>query len=318
MQLNYHHLRNVAQTKIAGERSLESSLLTVHQGDQQVFDGNGQYRYLHRPLPQTSEEQPLHVLHPTIDSGSVFLSEKPMGSEWHYTREDIPNVAHDVEDVKKYRKKSTAYHTRDIEIEDHAKHLHKKYRKHPIYDQPHVAGDSLDGIHHHNHPDHFYYIDGIVNSRDSVKDISTKQKYKGLDNTVDRYHNPIHHDSVVETDRSVLIEGYDNVSMKDSGKRGYAQPEQYATVGTDYGYTVVPKLKFKVPSNLPHKEYYQNSSLYSKSLDLKHLEFIIVISLIGLIVLLGFGLALYEFIKRKQVPKPTVYAHIHPQFIKHE
>ena len=326
MELQHYHLTNVSHTKKFGERSLEEPILKVHQGDQQVYDGDSQYRYLHRPIPQTSEKQPLHKLHPTIDQGSVFLSEKHYNPEWHHTRADIPNALNNNDEVADYRKKSFEYHTDEIETENHAKHLHKKYRYHPIFDQPHVSGDALRAIHHHNHPDNFYYVDGYAkDDKYDVHDVAVHQRHKGTDKIADTYNSPIHHNAVVEKDKSVLIEGYTGPSgreRKGLGHYGNPHPGPYANMeepnpqphGEDGGYNRIINFQEKVPSNIESKyEYYTVDSEDDK--EQLPRSYIVFIALVMMAVLAGFGFALYHMIKSNKDPKYIKIAHIHPKHL---
>jgi len=315
MELHPHHIKNVSHTKSFNERSLEEPILKVHQGDQQVYTGRGQYRYLHRPLPQTSDKQPLHLLHPKIDSGSVFLSEKHYNPEWHHTRADIPNSLHSNKEVANYREKSFKYHTGEIETEDHAKHMHQKYRYHPVYDQPHVPGDSLDAIHHHNHPDHPLYIDGYAKNKSNVHDVAVHQRHKGTDKIKDTYNNPIHHDSIVEKDKSILVEGYTRSGLghRELGRYGNPRPDAYSNMEKtpvhNNEYNRIAVFEEKVPLNKPSKYEYYKHDIQPNNY---HMIFIFVILLLSLF---GIGFSLYHGIKKGKKPRYIKIAHIHPRFL---
>ena len=295
MELHDRHLRNVAQVKPARHRSLEEHIVAAHLGNQQVYDGDGQYRYLNRPLPQSSET--VHLLHPTIDSGSVFLTEEPMNADWHYTRDDIPNMLSGDSDVQSHRQSSREYHQTEIDAEEYAKHLHRKNRHHPIYDQPHVPGEALPGIHSHNNPEHFWY------------------------GSLDRYQD--------QPGESRGIENYvSNPSETHRGFYGHTQPSAQATMGEGRGYDRTPGVMTDVPSNLPGREDFEYSDgmqstsegvlqTHRQAKDQSYYVWFVVVIMIIVLAALGivlfYGLAKHS--KRLSASQPIVYAHVHPQFL---
>jgi len=171
MFLQSHHINNIAKPKRSENRGFEDDIEShPHVGDQTSNDGNGSYRYLNRPLPQPG----LHLLHPTIDSANVFLTETPWDPNWHYTRDDIPNVILP-EHVDSHRKRVEEYHVNDYKkkMEDRERDL--KNRHLPQFQQIHVPGQHIPAFHSHNNPGHPYYNYG--EERTPIKDYSNIENF---------------------------------------------------------------------------------------------------------------------------------------------
>lgn len=318
MFLNEQQLRDIRQIKVDGNRSLEQNVVDTHRGDQTILGDGSRYRYLNRPLPQAT--QTVHLLYPTIDSGSVFLTETPMNPEWHYTRQDIPNVAASQDEVLSHRKASFDYHVNDVLKAKQEKLLERKLRHLPIYDQPFVPGDSLPGIYSHNHPDSPIYVDGVMNNREMIHEEGSRTTPKG--GGVEYFTH---------------LNG-DSEESNNLGRYGYPQPTTYANMGQNpytCGYKTEPKAEKRLPHVIHGGEIFEGFEANTSEFDapnetnsdkelgnspsstsqgfLPH----IVIFLIVLLVILGL---IYLLIKKtneaRNVRSFLPYAHTNTRYMK--
>ena len=109
MYLKPYQITDISQPKPEGGRSLELDIYNAHLNDRQTSNGNEEklYTYLNRPLRKATDSATggLHLLHPKIDSGSVFIDERPWSGinrdgqksqfgpqGWNYTLQNVPNT----------------------------------------------------------------------------------------------------------------------------------------------------------------------------------------------------------------------------------
>lgn len=126
MYLKPYQISDISQVKPEGGRSLEVDIYNAHLNDRQTSNGNEQkfYTYLNRPLRKATDSATggLHLLHPTIDSGSVFIDERPWSGDnrageksqfgpqgWNYTRQNIPNTLAPRDFIQDHNQKALDY-----------------------------------------------------------------------------------------------------------------------------------------------------------------------------------------------------------------
>lgn len=116
MYIQEDQLHTVLSPKKGCQRGLEQYIVGQHNGDKQIYMGGKKpgFRFMNNPIyrvgkegdpspnegyssreqwqPKILTESALHSLYPPIDSGSVYLTEKPWDMRWYYQRDNIPNV----------------------------------------------------------------------------------------------------------------------------------------------------------------------------------------------------------------------------------
>lgn len=173
MRIMSHQFHEVASPKRYGQRGLEEYITAEEQGDKSVYTGiknKSSYAYLNNPVYRVGlegdpapgglssrsqqfgdkrslklSESALHLLHPTIDSVNVFITEKAWDNTWHPTRQNIENVISSDEDVLLHKSKLNEYNNsvssqiskRDIE--------NRKNRPVPLYDADKIS-DAPNGV----------------------------------------------------------------------------------------------------------------------------------------------------------------------------
>ena len=234
MFIQEHQLHKILSPKKGCQRGLEEYIVEQHWGDKQVFQGGDNrrpsYMYFNNPIyrvgvegdpapngissrsiPQLDSipnlkmnESALHLLHPTIDSGSVFLSEKPWDSNWYYGRENIENVFGDEEAVDRDTEQTSVFN--DFVERKRTSHQIKNWmdRSLPIYDQQRINDEeSPNGV-----------------------------RERTLPSTSDMRGIPM---SEEDSTKKQLIENYQGPKVSAGyGAYGYPQPHGYATMGDDY------------------------------------------------------------------------------------
>lgn len=165
--------------KKACQRGLEGPIVATEYGDKQVYLGyKPSYMYINNPIYRVGPEgqvtenaissrminngtavenlkfsdSALHLLYPTIDSGSVFLSEQPWNEYWDKNREGIPNTFVSQEKVEKHHLKTHEYNT-VIDTKIAAREKEDQLNRYlPIYDSSTISNDEEpDGVHDHPH-----------------------------------------------------------------------------------------------------------------------------------------------------------------------
>lgn len=244
MFIQEHQLHEILSPKKGCQRGLEEYIVDQHWGDKQVFQGGDNrrpaYMYFNNPIYRVGAEgdpapgslssrsipqldsnldikltdSALHTLYPTIDSGSVFLSEKPWDTRWYYGRDNIKNVFGDTEVVEADKELTNNF---DDFVERKRTSTQIKNwmnRELPVYDQQRINDEeSPDGV-----------------------------RERSLPLTSDNRGIPIEGDI---PGRSRVIENYQGPKVSAGyGAYGYPQPHGYATVGDDYRkYDVFPGVK---------------------------------------------------------------------------
>ena len=241
MFIQEHQLHEILSPKKGCQRGLEEYIVEQHWGDKQVFQGGKNrrpsYMYPNNPIyrvgsegdpaprslssrsiPQLDSnpnlklnESALHSLYPTIDSGSVFLSEKSWKSEWYYGRQNITNVFGDEEAVEIDKEKTNEFN--DFVERKRTSQQIKNWmdRDLPIYDQQRINDEeSPDGV------------------RERL--LPSTSETRGL---------PMSEDDFI---KKRIIENYEGPKVSAGyGAYGYPQPHGYATMGDDYRkYNVFP------------------------------------------------------------------------------
>src|SRR5579863_1302252 len=118
MFIQPHQLHEILSPKRGCQRGLEEYIVAQHRGDRQVYTGDEKpgYAFMNNPVYRVGKEgdpspgtwssrtypgpppnlklsdSALHLLYPTIDSGSVFLSEQPWSSKWYSNMTNISNT----------------------------------------------------------------------------------------------------------------------------------------------------------------------------------------------------------------------------------
>jgi hypothetical protein len=241
MFIQQHQLHEILSPKKGCQRGLEEYIVEQHWGDKQVFQGGSDrrpsYMYSNNPIYRVGvegdpapngissrsiqqldsipdlkmNESALHLLHPTIDSGSVFLSEKPWDSNWYYGRENIENVFGDEEAVKRDREQTSVFN--DFVERKRTSQQMKSWmdRSLPIYDQQRINDEeSPDGVRERTLP-----------STSDMRGIPMSEEDSTKRQVIENYQGP------------KVSAGY--------GAYGYPQPHGYATMGDDYRkYDVFP------------------------------------------------------------------------------
>lgn len=241
MFIQEHQLHEILSPKKGCQRGLEEYIVEQHWGDKQVFQGGDNrrpsYMYFNNPIYRVGvegdpapngissrtiprldsipnlqlNESALHLLHPTIDSGSVFLSEKPWDSKWYYGRENIENVFGDEEAVERDREQTSVFN--DFVERKRTSQQIKNWmnRSLPIYDQQRINDEeSPDGVRERSLP-----LTSDMRGIPMSEEDSTKRR------VIENYQGP------------KVSAGY--------GAYGYPQPHGYATMGDNYRkYDVFP------------------------------------------------------------------------------
>lgn len=188
MFITERQFRDISVSKKSCQKSLEEYVVASHMGDKKEYarqyasrgssphkDSAG-YIYLNNPIYRVGPEgdpspgslssrhfqqdikpteSMLHSLYPTIDSGSIFLTEKPWDNRWRYQRDNIPNSTED--DISDQRLFSDIVY-QDASLDNYDENVRKylndwdekekQTRYLPIYDQAGI-NDKLvpDGVH---------------------------------------------------------------------------------------------------------------------------------------------------------------------------
>ncbi len=191
MYATKEQLKTIKVPKFDCQRGLERYIVDQHYGDKTNYSGKTSYLYFNNPIYRVGKEgdpgsnplltsrslqkdlkpneSALHTVHPTIDSGSVFLSERPWSQDWGYDREDMPNVIENDADVLKNESSIIDYNSH-VQARDEANILwDRRSRDLPVYDNSKIWNDEEpDNV--HNHLDHdptispAPYIPGSPNS----------------------------------------------------------------------------------------------------------------------------------------------------------
>lgn len=172
MRILAHQFHEIASPKKTNQRGLEEYITSQEQGDKQIYTGKkAAYAFLNNPVyrvgiegdpaPQglssrlstfgalnsqlKPSESALHLLHPTIESGNVFITEKNWDSEWHPSRQNIENVMSSEQDVLLHKSKMNNYNesvSTQISIQNEND---RKNRPVPVYDKDGIS-DAPSGI----------------------------------------------------------------------------------------------------------------------------------------------------------------------------
>lgn len=172
MRILAHQFHEIASPKKANQRGLEEYITSQEKGDKQIYNSKKPaYAFINNPVyrvglegdpaPQglssrlptfgatnfslKPSESALHLLHPTIESGNVFITQKNWDSEWHPSRQNIENVMSSEQDVLLHKSKMNNYNesvATQISIQNE---YDRKNRPVPLYDKNGIS-DSPNGI----------------------------------------------------------------------------------------------------------------------------------------------------------------------------
>lgn len=265
MFIQPHQLPEIMSPKKGCQRGLEEYIVAQHWGDKKQYQTSGfplqdvnvenpSYMYLNNPIYRvgkegdpapgslssrsiyqlgdyqpgfTETESTLHLLYPTIDSGSQFAYEKPWNMDWYYSRTNIPNMSATPEQVEVDKNQTRAYD--DFVERRRASHKISDWmnRPLPVYDQQRVADELL--------PDGVREID--MNATLDTKGLpiigNTPGKRQVINNSIETPKNVENFTGINKSSKGVPSAGY--------GAYGYPQPYGYATVGNDkHRYNVYP------------------------------------------------------------------------------
>lgn len=272
-------LYEIMSPKKGCQRGLEEYIVGQHWGDKKLYHPGGDYSgsphnsnnphsymYLNNPIyrvgkegdpapgslssrsvyqlgdyePGFSEtESALHLLYPTIDSGSEYLYEKPWDMQWYYSRTNIPNQFGTPQEVSDSDLKMREY---DDSVE--RKRASEKIsdwmnRPLPIYDQDRINDEAL--------PDGVRQIElGPIRHDNSIPIVGNspgKTQVMGKNNSnVENY--------------TTNLTGYNTVPSAGIGAYGYPRPNAYATMGeSKHRYDLFPGF---IPG--VNVEYYTSAS----------------------------------------------------------
>lgn len=274
-------LYEIMSPKKGCQRGLEEYIVGQHWGDKKLYHKGGNYGnsphnpnnphsyiYLNNPIYRVGKEgdpapgslssrsiyqlgdyQPgfsetesaLHLLYPTIDSGSEYLYEKPWDMQWYYSRTNIPNQFGTAQEVE-----NSFLDMRQYDDSVERKRVSNKIsdwmnRPLPIYDQDRINDEDLpDGIRQ-------IELDKIRqdNSIPIVGNSPGKMQVTGngtpVLGNIENYSN---------------LTGYNTSPNAGIGAYGYPKPNAYATMGeSKHRYDVFPGF---IPG--VNVEYYKNTS----------------------------------------------------------
>ncbi len=298
--------------KKACQRGLEEYITNQVMGDKQVYTGEKPaYLFMNNPVYRVGKEgdpapmslssrhsapwndlkpteSPVHLLYPTIDSGSVSLDQKAWDMRWLPTRQDIPNVTASPEQVGQNNAKMNAYNQSVADRVALRDAQDRRDRLVPIYDLQGVADQHVpDGVHEVQYSLPYQNTqgpifqkprvapplasavkqDGVINVRNGSVDTNNmgapfrpntvKQGTLILGKTnKPTSQNTVKSDGTNQDTIHSGIEGYTNVRLNDNGYYGYPQPSSYASMGTSLppygGYELFPKhlIQKMFPTNL--------------------------------------------------------------------
>lgn len=255
-------LYEIMSPKKGCQRGLEEYIVNQHWGDKKMYHPSGSeaanqqnpnnpasYMYLNNPIYRVGKEgdpapgslssrsiyqlgdhQPgfsetestLHLLYPTIDSGSEFLYQKPWDMQWYYSRTNIPNQIAGPDEVQTSYLDMRSY---DDSVEK--RRVSQKIsdwmnRPLPIYDQDRINDEVL--------PDGIRQIELNTIRQDSsipiVGNTPGKTQVTGTGKYIENYTN---------------LTGYNTSPSAGIGAYGYPKPNAYATMGEDkHRYNVFP------------------------------------------------------------------------------
>ena len=182
----------------------------------------------------TETESTLHLLYPTIDSGTQFSYEKPWDMDWYYSRSNIPNQLASPEEVAISKEKTNTYD--DFVERRRASETISKWmnRPLPVYDQQRIDDELL--------PDSVRQVDlgssldekgiPIIGNTVGKHQVTKDGVYVGgIENYVPNVENYAHVSS--NSNRTKPSAGL--------GAYGYPQPHGYAEVGASrHRYDVYP------------------------------------------------------------------------------
>lgn len=159
--------------KKACQRGLDVNIVPKKTGDKQVFIGTKpSYMYFNNPIYRVGNEgdpspealssrnfitmqnlapteSHLHLLYPTIDSGSVFLSQRNMDERWASDRSDVPALPYQEKAIEKDVRESRAYDSAVLSRDYAEEKYDELTRYHAVYDQAEMQTDvEPDGIRH--------------------------------------------------------------------------------------------------------------------------------------------------------------------------
>ncbi len=273
-------MHKIMSPKKQCQRGLEEYITTQEQGDKQVYTGEKPaYLFMNNPIYRVGiegdpapnglssrlwspwnrlnpTESPVHSLYPTIDTGSVFLSEKPMDMRWSSNRNNIPNVTATPQQVGEHNAEMEAY---DQSIAEKLAIRDAKDRRNrlvPVYDLQGIANQRVpDGVHEYPYDAPYQNTFGpIIPSAPGMRSVEASPKMLGKRLSAD-VASVLSDDPrvpvlsptqvMINSTTNDNIEHYTHVSGVGYGKYGYPQPSGYATVGTSLppigGYNVFPK-----------------------------------------------------------------------------
>jgi len=281
MFIQPHQFRNIAVPKRTCQRSLESYVVAAHQGDKQVYNTRkSNYLYMNNPIYRTSiegdpapgglssrqfqavlkpTESQLHSLHPTIDSGNVFLTERLWDGTWRYQRDNIPNSTADPHEFSAFDVREDAINN-NAHLEDYDWFVNKtlidwdEREKHtrylPIYDQAGISDKLVpDGVHesHRYKPPKFK---PRIQEQIPPKELLTENYDK------------------TSNDKESKIENYVNTRDRDSIRSkirpnyyGYPKSTNYATMGSTDG------IYYVSPQNSPDESTDGVAGVYANRVD---------------------------------------------------
>jgi hypothetical protein len=263
-----HQFEHIAVPKKACQRGLEEYVVASHPGDKQTSSEKTPYLYLNNPIYRVGPEgdpapgslssrqfqailkptqSQLHSLHPTIDSGTVFLPEVPWDNRWTYQRDNIPNNTGNSHQYSPHQLNADAMDN-TFQLDDYdwfvGKTLHdwdekeKMTRYLPIYDQAGI-NDKLvpDGV----HVEPYYQPPMFKPPPFSGNNLPPRTI---LTENFQKEHGKMNVEKKGEKKRENYINMRDRDSVRSKLRpnfNGYPKPTNYATIGqTDDIYYVSP------------------------------------------------------------------------------
>jgi hypothetical protein len=295
MFIQRHQLPEIMSPKKGCQRGLEEYIVDQHWGDKKLYHQGGgthahgtnpnadhSYMYFNNPIYRVGKEgdpapdglssrhiyqigdnreglseteSALHLLYPTIDSGSEHMYEKPWDMDWYYSRTNIPNVFASPQQVAEVKDEMMAYddsverkRTSNIISDWMARPL-------PIYDQDRINDEALP--------------DGVRQIQ--LGDVRTDKPIPIVGNTPGKHQQiGVIRSGAYVRDSRTIIENYTPTNLTGGtntspsagiGAYGYPKPYGYASVGASrHHYDVFPGY---VPG--VNVEYYTNTGISDSS-----------------------------------------------------
>lgn len=267
MLIQKEQLHQIMSPKKACQRGLEEYIVEQHFGDTAMIPDHknnnivrGSFVYMNNPIYRVGaegdpapnghssrhnadkniklDESALHILHPTIDSGSNYIPKTHMNMYWSSDRKNIPRVIGKEDHVEKD----------NVEMEEYNRAVENKRRYDEILEgldrlkeykaSRELYFNSRDGDWRREKPETLGNGDKLYSSQryryrvDKIQEIETiNSRIAALEAMLQRLSAPAipPYNKVEET--KPLVENFKNIN--NIAPYGHTQNSRYATVGTD-------------------------------------------------------------------------------------